>query len=103
MKPANLVHVAGFCISCGIVAYYLVTLKPREVTLADTQVQASRIPGLDEKFRIWGAALAYDEQGRRDDALSCFVRYVALYPNDPNAATARERIAALRKAGVDSP
>jgi hypothetical protein len=100
LKPANLVHVAGFCISCGIVAYYLIPPTPREVILADTPAPVFRIPGLDDKDRIWGAALAYDEKGRAGNALGCFERYVTLYPDDPNAAKARERIAALRKAGA---
>jgi len=100
LKPANLVHVAGFCISCGIVAYYLVPPKPREVTLAEVQAQGFSLPGLDDKYRIWGAALAYDKQGRNGDALGCYERYLSLYPDGPNAAEARQRIATLRKSGI---
>lgn len=105
MKPANLVHVAGFCISCGIVAYYLIPRPPPQVTMADVQAAAFHfhMPVLGDKYHIWGAALVFDEQGRKAEALGCYEVYLSLDPDGPNAAKARQRIAELHKSVAAQP
>jgi tetratricopeptide (TPR) repeat protein len=107
VKPANLVHVAGFCISCGIVAYYLTRPAsapvyyeppPRGQALIEELSGQYFLSSLkdDSPERIWNAALFYDRKGMRGEALGCFERLLALYPDDANAARARERVAVLR-------
>ena len=106
MKPANWVHLAGFCIACGIVAYYLSPPAPayydpeahaQDETLARlTRFDLGSALQHNNRNDIWNAALAYDRAGRGGDALGCYQRFLALYPDDPAAPQARQRVAVLK-------
>jgi len=108
LKPANWVHVAGFCVACGIVAYYLTRPLPayydpeahaQDQTLARlTRFDLASALRLNNRDDIWNRALAYEHAGRNGDALGCYELFLALYPDDPAAVQARQRIAVLEPA-----